>query len=205
MTTLILPGLYGSGIGHWQRLWLDTLDDAILVAQDDWHRPNRAAWIARAAEAVQRHPGAVLVGHSLGAVLIAHLAAARPDLPIAGALLVAPADVESEAAAAAGLADFAPLPTAPLPFPSILVASRDDPWMAWSRARVFANLWESAFVDAGRAGHINAESGLGAWPAGRVELDRLQPAARAFARTRSWQTSRQAKPTPRASLRLVAG
>lgn len=178
MATLILPGLHGSGVGHWQRVWLDALDDAVLVAQDDWSRPDRDAWVARAAAAVRRHPGSLLVGHSLGAVLVAQLAAAHPDLPIAGALLVAPADVETAAAAALGLGGFAPLPADPLPFASILVGSRDDPWMTWARARDLAALWRSSLVDAGRAGHINADSGLGGWAEGRALLRRLAQAAR---------------------------
>lgn len=183
MTTLILPGLYGSGPGHWQRIWTRLVPDAVLVAQDDWVRPDRDRWIARAVAAIQRHPNAVLVGHSLGAVLIAHVAAAAPDLPIAAALLVAPADVEAPRAALAGLADFAPLPAAPLPFRSILVASRNDPWMSVERARIHANLWESAFVDAGALGHINAESHLGAWRPGLDLLARLHGAAARPTRT----------------------
>ena len=46
--------------------------------------------------------------------------------------------------------------------------------MAHDRARVLANLWEAAFVDAGDAGHINVASGHGAWPAGLRLLDQLR-------------------------------
>ena len=37
--TLIIPGLYGSGEGHWQRYWLRDRPDSVLVEQDDWDDP----------------------------------------------------------------------------------------------------------------------------------------------------------------------
>jgi predicted alpha/beta hydrolase family esterase len=187
MTTLIVPGLYGSGSGHWQHRWLAEIDDAALVEQRDWARPDRDEWLARLTDAVIAHPGALLVGHSLGAVLIAHLATERPDLPIGGALLVAPADVDDRANRCAPIGSFAPLPTRPFAFPSILVASRNDAWMGFDKARVLANLWESAFVDLGEAGHVNAETGLGGWAFGRTLLARLD-------RQRRWQ--RPPRPLP---------
>ncbi len=174
MTTLIIPGLYGSGPGHWQHHWLGNIDDAVLVEQRNWAAPDRDDWIATVARAVEAHPGALLAAHSLGAVTVAHLAAERPDLPIGGALLVAPADVETASAAVPGIAGFAPIPTRALPFPSILVASRNDAWMSFAKARIYADLWESAFVDLGHAGHINAETGLGGWVQGRAFLARLE-------------------------------
>lgn len=173
MTTLLLPGLGGSGAGHWQDYWQDTLPDAHFVEQRDWDRPNLDAWIATVVEAITASPGAVLVGHSLGAILIAHLAARLPDLPIAGALLVAPADVEESRKSLAVIRDFGPLPLAPIPWRSILVASRNDPYMRFDRAKVLASVWEAQFVDLGHAGHINVESGYGPWEEGRLLVDRV--------------------------------
>lgn len=174
MTTLLFPGLHGSGPGHWQRRWADEVPDAVLVEQDDWERPDLERWLARAVAAVEAEPGAFIVGHSLGAVLAVHLAARRPDLPIAGLLLVAPADADRRAAVNPLVASFAPLPVVPLGFPAIVVASRDDSWMTIERARVLADMWEAGFVDVGKAGHINADSGLGSWPEGLALLDRLR-------------------------------
>ncbi len=174
MTILVLPGLHGSGPGHWQRRWLDEIEDTVLVEQDDWDKPDLEKWLRRATAAVAANPGAFLAGHSLGSVLAVHLAARRPDLPIAGLLLVAPADADRRAEANPLVASFAPLPVAPLGFPAIVVASRDDPWMAIERSRVLADMWEAGFVDAGRIGHINADSGLGAWPEGLALVDRLR-------------------------------
>lgn len=173
MTVLFFQGLAGSGPGHWQRHWVEALDDARFVEQRDFDRPDLEDWLARAVAAIEAAPDAVLVGHSLGAVLIAHLAARRPDLPVRGALLVAPADVEEAAARAPAIAGFGPLPQAALPFPAIVVGSRNDPYMRWERTRQFASLWDAKLIDLGNAGHINVASGHGPWPEGRLFVDLL--------------------------------
>ena len=56
----------------------------------------------------------------------------------------------------------------PLPFPSMLLASRDDHRVSFERAKVFAQAWGSSFVDAGALGHMGRELGL--WPQGLVWL-----------------------------------
>ncbi|CAN5251489.1 hypothetical protein BH10PSE4_BH10PSE4_02980 [soil metagenome] len=143
------------------------------VEQSDWQRPTLGDWTASLMEAVRRRPGAVLVGHSLGCALIAHLAGIRGDRGIAGALLVAPADVNRQGPAGRLLEGFSPLPRQRLPFPSLVVASRDDPYVEIDRARAFAQGWGADFVDLGRAGHINVESGYGPWTSGQALLRRL--------------------------------
>lgn len=173
MTVLFFQGLAGSGPGHWQRHWVEALDEARFVEQRDFDRPDLDDWLARAVAAIEAAPDAVLVGHSLGAVLIAHLAARRPDLPVRGALLVAPADVEEAAARAPAIAGFGPLPQAALPFPAIVVGSRNDPYMRWERTRRFASLWDAKLIDLGNTGHINVASGHGLWPEGRLFVDLL--------------------------------
>jgi predicted alpha/beta hydrolase family esterase len=178
MATLILPGWQGSGPEHWQAHWLDLMDKTVLVRQHDWDHPDLDDWLDAAVAAIDSHPNPILVGHSLGAILIAHLASRHPDLPIAGALLVAPADVDTQAAKVPALASFAPIPTAPLGFPAIVVGSRNDPWMPPARARILARMWEAEYVDAGHAGHINAAADLGAWPEGQRLLARLTTVAR---------------------------
>jgi predicted alpha/beta hydrolase family esterase len=71
------------------------------------------------------------------------------------------------------IADFAPSPRAVLPFPTVVVGSRDDPWCSTTRTREMAGNWLAAFCDAGNAGHINGQSGLGSWAQGQHILDRL--------------------------------
>jgi predicted alpha/beta hydrolase family esterase len=63
--------------------------------------------------------------------------------------------------------DFHPVPRKMLPFPSVVVASNNDPFLSMDRAREIARNWGSRFVDIGPAGHVNGDSGLGDWPEGK--------------------------------------
>jgi predicted alpha/beta hydrolase family esterase len=174
---LIVPGLGGSGETHWQTHLQRVLPGTIRVEQDDWDRPDLARWLARLARAVESWPGAVLVAHSLGCPLIAHLAHRRPDLDIAAALLVAPADVSSARHTPRQTHGFAPIPLRPLPFRSIVVASTNDSYIAIDRTRELADAWDAEFVDAGPVGHINVASGFGPWPAGVRMVESLRARA----------------------------
>ncbi|HLH94434.1 MAG TPA: alpha/beta hydrolase [Xanthobacteraceae bacterium] len=173
MQFLIVPGLGGSGPEHWQSLWELSYPGMMRVEQPDWDSPDRGAWIEQLSLAVHDAPGAILIGHSLGCPLIAHLAEREPELPIAGAMLVAPADVDAEHGVAAQLREFAPVPLARLPFAAVVVASTNDPYVASERARFFANRWGARFVSAGPCRHINVAAGFGPWPAGEKILDEL--------------------------------
>jgi predicted alpha/beta hydrolase family esterase len=166
MTTLLLPGLGGSGPGHWQALWRESAPDARLVAQDDWNSPELETWGDRVAAEVERFPGAILVAHSLACALVAHLAERRADLLIGGALLVAPADVDDRTRTPASAASFAPMPLERLPFPSIVAGSSNDPTVSIGRAMLFAYAWGSRFVHLRDSGHVNVASGFGPWPDG---------------------------------------
>jgi predicted alpha/beta hydrolase family esterase len=169
---LIVPGWAGSGPEHWQSLWLAELPGATRVEMPDWLRPTRRAWVAALDDAVASSPEpAVLIAHSLGCLAVAHWAAGA-DRAVRAALLVAPADVERRGCPAA-LSDFAPVPCRPLGFASTVVASDDDPYVSLERAATFARMWGSGLVPIARGGHLNAASGLGAWPRGRAHLGEL--------------------------------
>jgi predicted alpha/beta hydrolase family esterase len=170
---IIVPGLGGSEPDHWQSHWERSYPAAVRVEQADWDQPDLSAWLERLASTVARNPGGVLVGHSLGCVLIAHLARRLPHLPIRGALLVAPADVDLTEQLPACVADFAPTPLGRLPFPAMTVASTNDPYMSIWRAREVANAWGTQFVNAGACGHINVAAGYGRWRAGERLLAQL--------------------------------
>ena len=139
------------------------------MEQDDWLVPHRDPWVAALEQLVLSRPEpVVLAAHSLGCITAAHLgpeASAR----VRGALLVAPADPERRAQ----LADFAPVPYAPLPYRSVLVASSNDPYCPIRRAGAYARAWGSEFVRLQNAGHINVESGFGDWPLGLALLQSL--------------------------------
>lgn len=184
---LLIPGLNNSGPGHWQTLWEETVPRAHRVDLGLWDDPHRNTWVSKLALAIGRADRpVVLVAHSLGCHVVAwwaeYEAAFNAQLhkaghcPVVGALLVAPPDVE-ENPIDRRVTRFAPLPPSPLPFPSIVVASRDDPFIGLAQARRVAQRWGSRFVDAGAVGHINARSGLGAWDQGLDLLRELSPTA----------------------------
>lgn len=170
---LLLPGWQNSGPDHWQSRW-EAQHGYQRVAQHDWLRPLRGDWIAQLEEALlPRDEPAVLVAHSLGCLLVAAWAAHSRNLQrVKAALLVAPGDAEREALRPL-LASWSPIALRRLPFPSVLVGSRDDPYCSHARAQQFAKAWGSDWIDLGAAGHINAESGLGDWPAGHQILTQL--------------------------------
>lgn len=168
---IIVPGYTNSGPDHWQSRWERKLSTARRVEQDDWDAPVKNAWVSRLVDAVaaSRRPS-VILAHSLGVVTVAHAAPLLPGGVVRGAFLVAPADVDDTGLIPAVDSAFAPIPLDPLPFPSLLIASRSDPYCAYERAEDFAFAWGSALVDAGEAGHVNADSGFGPWPEGLMRF-----------------------------------
>ena len=181
---LTVPGLDGSGPTHWQTLWEERDGRARRVEMGDWATPNRNVWVNRLNLAIHRATNisrrpVILVAHSLGCLTVAwwaHYEQPAYGDPVIGALLVAPPDVDGPLRESR-LQAFAPTPLGPLPFPSMVVASRDDPWGSLDHSEQLATFWGSKFVDAGDAGHINADSGLGQWDDGRRHLSRLARAA----------------------------
>ena len=190
---LMVPGIGGLDAAHWQSLWRRDIADARMVEQADWDRPDVEAWVAvlnRDIEACRKP--VVLVAHSLGCALVAHWAERvlrgriePPSPPIAAAMLVAPGDVDRKASEIAAVRSFVPLPLLRFAFPSIVVASTNDPFVAAERAEEFARGWNSEFVCVGAMGHISVDSGCGPWARGmeilteflhRQRAPRQQPA-----------------------------
>ncbi len=171
---LLLPGLYDSGPEHWQSCWQaqSSADASLLVervVQQEWAAPRCADWVARLTHVMQenRHD-VVLVAHSSACAMVAHWARGAPlalIMRVRGALLVAPSDPLA-AGYPSGPSGFAPVPLAALPFPSTVVASRNDEYVTFEQAERYATAWGSRVWDVGEAGHINADAGYGAWPDG---------------------------------------
>ncbi len=191
---LLLPGWQNSGPLHWQSRW-EALHGYTRVEQHDWMWPLRGDWITRLEDVVGRidaaddrapgeadapegvlagaTPGIVLVAHSLGCILTAAWASiSRHPHRVQGALLVAPGDVDPPDTPSP-LRSWSPIVMQRLPFPSVLVASRNDPYCTFERAQAMAQAWGSRLVDAGPAGHLNSQSGLGDWPQGHAHLRAL--------------------------------
>lgn len=170
---LILPGLGGSGPGHWQVRWAEKMSTAAIVEQADWHEPDPEDWADTIVKAVElaRRP-VVLVAHSLGCLAVARAANQLTDGKVRGAFLVAPPDLE-RSDMPEEVRDFLPVPRDPLTFPSLLVASATDGYCALETAADLAGAWGSEFHNAGEAGHINIASGHGPWPEGLLMFTRL--------------------------------
>ena len=170
---LILPGWEGSGTKHWQSLWEQRYGYR-RVEQHDWMKPLRGDWVARLEDVLLScDEPAVLVAHSLGCILTAAWAAHSQNTHrVKAALLVAPGDVERPEIREQ-LPSWSPIELRALPFPAVLLASRDDLYCAFERARLFAYAWNAQFMDYGACGHINADSGLASWPEGHVLLQDL--------------------------------
>ncbi|MGO8658471.1 RBBP9/YdeN family alpha/beta hydrolase, partial [Rhizobium ruizarguesonis] len=80
------------------------------------------------------------------------------SLAVAGAFLVAVPDPQSDSfpEEAAG---FANTPSQKIRFPTMIIASADDPFDTLDHVHARANLWGSGLVAIGPFGHINGQSG----------------------------------------------
>ncbi|WP_353826876.1 RBBP9/YdeN family alpha/beta hydrolase [Agromyces sp. SYSU T0242] len=164
---VLVPGVFGSGATHWQSAWERTLPEARRIAPASWDRPDLDDWIRAvdaAVAAASRPP--IVVAHSLGCLAVAHWAMRAPAVRrrAVGAFLVAPPDPDAAAfpppAVGFTIAD------GPLPLPSVVLGSSDDPYATPERIAAFAVAWGARLVELGPLGHVNADSGLGEWPEG---------------------------------------
>ncbi|WP_308142670.1 RBBP9/YdeN family alpha/beta hydrolase [Burkholderia pseudomallei] len=171
---LVLPGLHGSAPEHWQSHWEAAFSNMRRVEQDNWDEPNYTEWSLRLTEAVRACKRPVLfVAHSLGTVLAVRWSQeeAAPTNTVAGAFLVAPSDIDRLIKMPGFPAiGFDPVVMNRLPFPSVVLASRNDDRVAFERAEAFAASWGSSFVDVRAQGHIGSAAKLGLWPQGLVWL-----------------------------------
>ncbi|MFC5790029.1 serine hydrolase family protein [Agromyces tardus] len=187
---VIVPGIGDSGPDHWQTLWQSGLADVRRIAPSSWEHPELDDWVAAVDRAVAASAAPpVLVAHSLGCLAVAHWgarvaafgsasgadAASGPRAAgvtpvVAGALLVAPPDIDGPAFPVDAVGFTVPAP-GPLPFAAVLVASSNDPYCTPGHAGDLAEEWGATLVDIGAHGHVNVASGFGPWPEGRRLLD----------------------------------
>ncbi|MBK0371147.1 RBBP9/YdeN family alpha/beta hydrolase [Flavobacterium agrisoli] len=171
---VILAGLGDSGEMHWQTHWQQLYPNTIKVIQENWDLPQREDWIQNLNNNISKlKQPTILVAHSLAVSLVMHWNTRYSNPFIVGALLVAPADVDSVIHTPDCIRNFAPMPMNKLPFPSVVVASQNDPYASFERKKDFALAWGSDFVDVGHKGHINSETNLGNWEEGQMILQQL--------------------------------
>jgi predicted alpha/beta hydrolase family esterase len=169
-TILIVPGLRDHVAEHWQTLLEAKLPKAASVPPLEHDKLSCAARVAALDAALAKIDGPViLVGHSAGVMITVHWAQ-KHKRKIHGALLAAPADLETPLPAGYPAIDalaengWHPIPREPLPFPSIVGASRNDPLAKFERVESMAKDWGSRLVDLGEVGHLNPAAGFGEWP-----------------------------------------
>jgi predicted alpha/beta hydrolase family esterase len=175
-SVLVLPGLFNSGPQHWQSLWCSKHPDYHRLEQEDWETPRCSDWVRTLAAAISKiDRPLVLAGHSTACATVAHYAAQHGDGAgrVAAAFLVGPSDTEAPTYPV-GPTGFSPMPLSKLPFPSVVVASTDDPYVTLERAMLFASSWGSRLITLAGAGHINAAAGFGPWPEGEKWLEELR-------------------------------
>ena len=138
-----------------------------------------AAWVALLDNSLRAIEGpVVLVAHSAGVMIVVHWAQ-RHRRAIRGALLAAPPDFELPLPEGYPTQNvlrengWLPTPLAPLPFPSIVAASTNDPLGRFDRVAMLAQAWESRLVDVGAVGHLNPAAGYGEWPRARQFIAEL--------------------------------
>ena len=167
---LIIPGIGDSGPEHWQSRWQAKIATARRVEQADWMTPDPGDWAARIASAVEActRP-AVIIAHSCGCAAVLRAAPQFGAGRVLGAFLVACPDPD-DPSAPEPVRQFAPLALYRLAFASVLVASRNDPYVSFARAETISASIGAELADAGASGHINVESGHGPWPEGLVRF-----------------------------------
>jgi predicted alpha/beta hydrolase family esterase len=168
-TILFVPGLRDHVEDHWQTILARKIDGARTVPPLERDKLSCAARVEALEAAYRQIEGpVVLVAHSAGVMITAHWIE-RLNRPVRGALLAAPADLETPlppgypAFDAIGANGWLPIPRKKLPFPTIVVASTNDPLAALERTAGYARDWGAQLVDAGAVGHLNPAAGFGEW------------------------------------------
>lgn len=179
VTVLFVPGLRDHVEDHWQTHAARALPGSVTVAPLTTDRLSLSARVAAVDAALNAIEGEVVIAaHSAGCLMVAAWAA-HPTRQIKGALLATPADVENPLPPGYPTFDelsangWVPIPRQPLPFPTIVAASRNDPLAGFDKVAELATAWGAELFDAGEVGHLNPPAGFGLWPEAAALIARL--------------------------------
>jgi uncharacterized protein len=183
-TVVLVPGLRGHVEDHWQTRLAASLPGARMVTPLGRTNPALQARVTLLDQVVEQVAGpVVLVAHSAGVLVAAHWAAQFSPTRVVGALLATPPALATELPQEYPSVDelrahgWLPVPRRPLPFPSIVATSDDDPLGNPVRVRALARAWGSRLHPLGAVGHLNPASGYGDWPAAVPLIDELRRAS----------------------------
>jgi len=171
---IMIPGLGGSGESHWQTFWEKNDPSIVRVEQKDWDNPVCQVWVDQVEDTLKGIPNKtfVLIAHSLGCATVIH-AYAQQKLPnVIGVFMVALPDVNQE--------DFpkecqfySPLPDVKFEFPSIMIASSNDPYSSLNVIENTSKNLGSVFISLGERGHIGTAANLGNWDEGKILFEKF--------------------------------
>jgi hypothetical protein len=182
-SVLIVPGLRDHSAEHWQTLLAAKLATTRkvrtvpLLGRRHLSCGERVRIIQYELAAIDGP--VILVAHSGGVIMLVHWAQWYQRADIAGALLAAPADLETPMPAGYPTMEtlqahgWLPVPRSRLPFPSIVAASRTDPLGGFLRISALARDWGSSLADLGDVGHLNPAAGFGPWPLAQSFIEQL--------------------------------
>lgn len=173
MRRIYLAGIENSGSEHWQAIWHGQSPGGLWIEHSDWNVAPAEVWLVEMRrQLAELEEPSLFVAHSLGCLLLAEYLARHGPAGVLGAFLVAVPDVRAPSfpTVATGFRLGA---ECAMPVPSMVVASDNDPYGSLEHARRVATHWGSRLEEIGQAGHINADSGLGAWPDGAALLEKF--------------------------------
>jgi predicted alpha/beta hydrolase family esterase len=181
---VIVPGLRDHVAEHWQTLLAERLAEAGRtvrtvppLTEDGLSREARVAVLDKVV--AEAEGPVVLVAHSAGVITTVHWAQGS-TAQVRGALLVTPPDFDTPlpegypTPEVLGDNGWTPVPRTPLPFPSVVAASANDPVGSAERVAALATDWGGTLVELGEVGHLNPASGYGSWPRAEELLSDLE-------------------------------
>ncbi|MEH1128961.1 RBBP9/YdeN family alpha/beta hydrolase [Micromonospora sp. CPCC 206061] len=164
---LVVPGRGVSFADHWTRQWVENYPNYQWAPEPPgppYIADERVAALDAAVSASDE--SAVLIAHSAGCLTVA-LWAARHAGPVRAALLVTPPYIDPKWTPQPDDDVFiGEVPRQPLPFRSVVVASRTDPFSSMVQFEGYARDWGAELYDAGDVGHLDSKTGFGPWSEG---------------------------------------
>jgi predicted alpha/beta hydrolase family esterase len=179
-TVLFVPGLRDHVAEHWQTLLAADMPGSHTVPPLEHDKLSCAARVEALDKALAQIEGPViLAAHSAGVLMVAHWARLH-HRPIKGALLATPPDIDQPLPAGYPTPEqlqsngWLPVPREPLPFPTIVGVSANDPLASFASGVQLARDWGAKLVELGNVGHLNPAAGYGPWPQARAFIDELE-------------------------------
>ncbi|WP_042460964.1 RBBP9/YdeN family alpha/beta hydrolase [Neobacillus dielmonensis] len=169
---LILHGLGGSGIDHWQSWLAQELGkrgyDVFYPTFSDYSSPEKQVWLEEldtVMNTIPKDQPLTVITHSLGCILWLHYTSSKNRKLANRVILVAPPSPNIVLNAAK---TFYPVPLSSGNLTRsaeeiLFVHSTNDPYCSMEDAKSFKKLGLSS-INFPHSGHINTESGHGKWP-----------------------------------------